>query len=78
MNSEIKKYLGVDWGKSKIGIAVADSENRTAIPYQVVKNINELAKIIKNEKINIFYFDCSNLVRIFISRNISEFFRFYH
>lgn len=33
-------YLGVDWGTSKIGLAVADSETRLAIPMGVVKTLS--------------------------------------
>lgn len=40
-------YLGVDWGTSKIGLAIADSETRIAIPLGVVKSIDELLSEIK-------------------------------
>ncbi len=31
-------YLGLDWGKSKIGVALAHAETRLAIAYGVLKN----------------------------------------
>ena len=31
--NEIKKYLGIDWGKSRIGLALGDSETKIASPY---------------------------------------------
>jgi putative transcription antitermination factor YqgF len=33
-----KYYLGLDWGKSKIGVALADGETRLAFGYAVWKN----------------------------------------
>jgi putative Holliday junction resolvase len=44
-------YLGVDWGISKIGLAIADSENRVAVPIGVVKNLAELVSEIKSQGI---------------------------
>ncbi len=51
------KYLGLDWGKSKIGVALASSELRIASPILILK-YKELAqvksvleKIIKEEDI---------------------------
>lgn len=35
-------YLGVDWGTSKIGLALADSENKLAVPLGVVKTLAEV------------------------------------
>ena len=47
--------LGIDYGKAKIGLAVADSETRIAFGYGVLKNdkelIKNLANIIEKEKI---------------------------
>jgi len=41
-------FLGVDFGKAKIGLAVADSETRIAFSYGVVKNDKDLIKNLKN------------------------------
>ncbi|MFA5643911.1 MAG: Holliday junction resolvase RuvX [Patescibacteria group bacterium] len=48
----MKKYLGIDWGEKRIGLALADSENRLATPFKVVGNIKELIKIIGEEEIS--------------------------
>jgi len=52
MTTNLKKYLGIDWGEKRIGLAMADSETKLAIPFKVVSNLNELIKIIIAEEIN--------------------------
>jgi len=49
---KIKRYLGVDWGEKRIGLALGDSENKLATPFKVAENISDLVKIIKEEKID--------------------------
>jgi len=53
--AKISHYLGVDFGKAKIGLAVADSETRIAFGYGVLKNdrdlIKNLEKIVEKEGI---------------------------
>jgi putative Holliday junction resolvase len=50
-------YLGLDWGKNKIGVAIGSSETKTAVPLEIIKfeNIEQvfarLAKIIFEENI---------------------------
>ncbi len=56
MNNNIKKnYLGIDWGVSKVGIALADGETRMAFTYDTLKNdknfLKKLLEIIFKEKI---------------------------
>lgn len=46
------KYLGVDWGEKRIGLALANNENKIATPFKTVKNISELVKSIEEEDIN--------------------------
>jgi putative holliday junction resolvase len=46
--SSTSHFLGVDFGKAKIGLAVADSETRIAFGYGVLKNDKELMKNLKN------------------------------
>jgi putative Holliday junction resolvase len=52
----MKRYLGVDYGQSKIGLAVADSEIRIAFAYSTIDNdknfLDVLAKIIEIENID--------------------------
>jgi len=51
------KYLGIDYGDAKIGLAIADSETGLALPYKIISNkkgdflLKELRDIIKSEKI---------------------------
>ncbi|MFH1522624.1 MAG: Holliday junction resolvase RuvX [Patescibacteria group bacterium] len=52
MTDEIKKYLGVDWGRARIGLALGDNETKMASPYKVVANIDNVLEVIKSEEIN--------------------------
>lgn len=49
------KYLGLDYGSNRIGIAVSDSEAKIAFPRTAVKNntraISHIEKIVQEEKI---------------------------
>ena len=53
------KYLGIDYGLSKIGLAVADDEVRIATPHEVIfedapaKQLAEILYIVKDEGIGI-------------------------
>jgi len=46
------KYLGVDWGEKRIGLALADSENGISTPFKVVSSPSALLKVVSDEKIN--------------------------
>ena len=52
---ETFNYLGVDWGKADIGLALADGETRIAFAYKTLNNdkdfLQKLAKIIAKENI---------------------------
>ncbi len=54
-SAEISHILGVDFGKSKIGLAVADTETKIAFALTTLENNNELfnnlAKIIAEKEI---------------------------
>ena len=54
-STKIKYLLGVDYGESKVGLAIADSETRIAFSYGKIKNDKEILQniltIIKKEKI---------------------------
>jgi len=52
MSKNLKKYLGVDWGEKRIGLATGDSETRLALPFKVVNNLNELLKVIEDDEID--------------------------
>ncbi len=51
------KYLGIDYGDSKIGLALGDDESKIALPHKIIKNsgqadfIKNLKEIIKLENI---------------------------
>ncbi len=53
--NKIKYFLGVDYGESKIGLAIADSETRIAFVYGTLKNdkkmLQNILNIIGKEKI---------------------------
>jgi len=46
------KYLGIDWGEKRIGLALADSETKIATPFKVVISEGEILKVVNEEKIN--------------------------
>ena len=51
------KYLGIDYGESKVGLAVGDDESRLALPHSIIKNtgranlLKEISVICKKEGI---------------------------
>jgi putative holliday junction resolvase len=45
------KYLGIDWGDARIGLALGDSETKMASPFTTVKNLEEVIEIIKDEDV---------------------------
>lgn len=47
------KYLGIDWGEKRIGLAIADEEIKIAIPFRTINHPSELINIIKEEEIDI-------------------------
>lgn len=49
---EGKKYLGIDWGEKRIGLALADEETCLALPFKTVANLNELLTVIEEEEID--------------------------
>jgi putative Holliday junction resolvase len=48
-------YLGLDWGESKVGVALAHAETEVAVAYGIFKNnedlLEELERLVKNETI---------------------------
>lgn len=47
-----KKYLGIDWGEKRIGLALGDNETGVATPFKVAGGIDEVVQIIKEEGID--------------------------
>lgn len=56
MDNGMKNYLGIDWGESKIGLAVADGELKIATALKMIKNNNnstqEIKKVIDENNIS--------------------------
>lgn len=50
---EAKKYLGIDWGEKRIGLAIADEETCLALPLKTVASLNELLATIEEEEIDV-------------------------
>ncbi len=48
----MKKYLGIDWGAKRIGLALADSENNIATPFKTVSSLSDLVAVIMEEGID--------------------------
>ena len=47
-----QKYLGIDWGEKRIGLAMADEETRLALPFKTVASLADLLQVIKEEEID--------------------------
>lgn len=45
------KYLGIDWGEKRIGLAVAEPETNLALPLVTVASLSEVLEIIRAEEI---------------------------
>jgi putative Holliday junction resolvase len=48
----MKKYLGIDWGEKRIGLALAEEETKIATPFKTVSNMAEILAVIQEEEIN--------------------------
>lgn len=53
---KLKYFLGIDWGKSRVGLSLADNETRLAFVYGTVDNnsdfIDNLVRIIEKEGVD--------------------------
>jgi len=47
------RYLGIDWGEARIGLATGNSELKIASPLKVVNNFRQVLEVIKEENIDI-------------------------
>ncbi len=48
-----KKYIGIDWGEKRIGLALADEETCLALPFKTVASLNELLAVLEEEEIDV-------------------------
>ncbi len=58
------RYLGIDFGSKRVGLAISDEENKIAFPNAVLPNnknlIESLLKIIKEENVGMIVMGESN------------------
>ncbi len=52
INKKVERFLGVDWGEKRIGMALGDSETKTAVPFKVVSNLEEVLAAVESEEID--------------------------
>ena len=50
--SENKKYLGLDWGEARIGLAIGTSESKMALPLDTALTFEQVFQAIKDEEID--------------------------
>lgn len=43
------RFLGVDWGEARIGLALGDSDTKLAIPYKTVSGLAEVLQVAREE-----------------------------
>ena len=48
-----KKYLGVDWGEARIGLALADGETKIATPFKTAASVEDVARVVEEEEIDV-------------------------
>jgi len=46
-------YLGIDYGLKRIGLAIGSDETKIAVVFGTVHDIDDIIKVIKEEKINV-------------------------
>ncbi len=48
----MKRYIGIDYGAARIGLALGDDETRVASPLRIVKTLGEAAELIREEGVD--------------------------
>ncbi|MFH1392692.1 MAG: RuvX/YqgF family protein [bacterium] len=46
------RYLGIDYGEKNIGLAISNNELKIAVPFGVVNSLEEIKKVIQEQKID--------------------------
>ena len=76
MDKKLMKYLGIDWGEKRIGLALADSETKLATPFKTVEDADGIVRALEDEQIDIIVlgkpYQISNL-QLPISKQFEEF-----
>src|SRR3989338_9086055 len=51
------RYLGIDFGSKRVGLALSDESGTLAFPYSVVKNdkalLSEIERIVREQKVKL-------------------------
>ncbi len=47
-----KKYLAIDWGEKRLGLAVGQLEPNLAVPLKTVANLSEVLAVIIEEEVD--------------------------
>lgn len=47
----MKRYLGIDYGTKRIGLALGDSLTKTATPFKVVEKLADIVLVVKEENV---------------------------
>lgn len=47
------KYLGIDWGEKRIGLALGDSETGMATPFGVVAGVDDIIMTVRKEEVDV-------------------------
>ena len=45
------RYLGIDWGEKRIGLALGDDETKIASPFKVAGSLEEVSQAIADEEV---------------------------
>jgi len=48
-----KKYLGVDRGEARSGLALADGETKVATPFKTAASVEDVARVVEEEEIDV-------------------------
>jgi putative Holliday junction resolvase len=48
----MKRYLGIDYGTKRIGLALGDSITKIATPFKVVSTLADIVLVIKEEDVD--------------------------
>ena len=52
ISGKLVKYLGIDWGEKRIGLALADSETKIATPFKTVGKVEDVARVVESEQVD--------------------------
>ncbi|MBI2055652.1 MAG: Holliday junction resolvase RuvX, partial [Candidatus Sungbacteria bacterium] len=45
------RYMGIDYGAKRIGLALSDEQGFIAFPYAAVENLDDICAVIKKERV---------------------------